>query len=222
MMSLQVSRAQSCGSLFADSCLCKEDLGEILWNSAEAKSLARSLEEGLLSRLAWTLPNLLLWKVSSSSQWGGISRYSFGSLMHHTLSSWITQNNYVYCLTFKLLTFKSILESIVDMNRTITMDYNEEEPILVACHQHRTGFVCSHTCTLSPREKEMKMSKVAASSQDPGKSLYNIWHHLIMEPRPQWLYNDTWQWSWNVHYNFTSVMFPLRLYKTKWAHNSSL
>lgn len=61
-MSLQVIRAQSGGSFFADSCLYKEDLEEKLPNSAEAKSLARSLEEGLLSRLTWTLSNLLLWE----------------------------------------------------------------------------------------------------------------------------------------------------------------
>lgn len=56
-----MSRAPPCGSLLTDSCLRKEDLEEILQNSVEAKSLAKSLEEGLLSRLASTLSNLLLW-----------------------------------------------------------------------------------------------------------------------------------------------------------------
>lgn len=73
--------------------------------------------------------------------------------MHHTLSSWITQNNYVYCLIFKLLTFKYFLEYIIDINRIITVDYNEEETILIACHQHRMQSLYAVIHALSIQEK---------------------------------------------------------------------
>lgn len=68
------------------------------------------------------------------------------------------------------------------------MDYNEEEPILVAYQD----WLCMQSYMHSQSKEEGKVNiQDSCFFSRPWKESFGIWHHLIMESKPQWLYNDT-------------------------------